>query len=143
MPPGSLIEDILSNLMNRLHLETIHSRWFSGERNRHCWIQCIVMWITCKKFVESFLLKIILLRQFQIDQTKAETPIRILAFVFMSIPFNQFSNILVILVGGEISKVAWTTHQTNLAKVQKIKKMIHCLLWVTKTTFLYSRSNFF
>jgi hypothetical protein len=53
--------------------------------------------------------KIVLFGQFHITQTKAETPMRILSFVLASIPFNQFSNRLVILVGGEIPKVAWTT----------------------------------
>jgi hypothetical protein len=58
--------------------------------------------ITCKKLVESFLLKIISFLQFQIDQHKAETPMRILALFFLSIPLSQFSNILVTLVGGAI-----------------------------------------
>ena len=44
---------------------------------------------------------------------------RILALVFLSVPFNQFPNIFVIFVifaGGDKSKVNWTMRHTSLAK---------------------------
>ena len=45
------------------------------------------------------------LRQFQIAQRKADTPMRIQALVALSTPFSQVPNILETLVGGVILKV--------------------------------------
>jgi hypothetical protein len=53
-----------------------------------------------QKVKTDCLLKIMLFRQCQISQQIAETPIRILALVSLSIPFNQLPNILVIFTGG-------------------------------------------
>jgi hypothetical protein len=63
-----------------------------------------------------FLLKIILFVTLQIDQHKAETSIRIKALDYLSTPFNQLPNILVILVGGGRSKVKLTVRYKSLAK---------------------------
>jgi hypothetical protein len=48
-----------------------------------------------------FLLKIISFLTLHIDQHKAEIPIWIKALDYLSTPFNQLPNILVVLVGGE------------------------------------------
>jgi hypothetical protein len=68
-------------------------------------IQCEALLITCKKGEQFALLKIISFQQFQIAQTKAQTPILIRALDILSIPFSQFPNIFFILLGGGILKV--------------------------------------
>ena len=68
-------------------------------------IQEEALCIICKKLGVADLLKITSFRQFQIAHTKAQTPIRILAFVFLSTPLSQFPNILDTLAGGVILKV--------------------------------------
>jgi hypothetical protein len=87
---------------SRLHPVTIGSHWSSRRSRDHSCIQCAAIRITCKNFVPFCLLYTILFRQVQMDQHKAETRIRILILSFLSTPFNQLPNILVMLDGGGI-----------------------------------------
>jgi hypothetical protein len=72
------------------------------------WIEQATLWITCKKNGLAFLLNIILFRQFQIAQTKAQTSTQIRPFVFLSVTLNQFPNRLLTLVGGGMLYVKCT-----------------------------------
>ena len=63
-------------------------------------------------------LNTILFLHFQIDQHKAETLIRILALVFLSVPLSQFPNIFETLIGGGSAKEICTIHHIILAKGQ-------------------------
>jgi hypothetical protein len=83
------------------------------------WIQYESPLDNLQKNGTSVLLKTTLFRQFQIAQTRAQTPTQIQAL-------SPFSNVLVILAEGEILKVKRTTLQTDLAKGHDIKKSI---LW--------------
>ena len=85
-------------------------------------IQEEALCIICKKLGVADLLKITSFRQFQIAHTKAQTPIRILAFVVLSTPCNQLPNILVTLVGGLMLNVKWRTLQTRRAIEHEINK---------------------
>lgn len=62
------------------------------------------------------MLKIQLLRLFQMNQQMAEIPIRILPSFTLPTPFNHFPNILVILVGGGRLYVKKTTCHKIFAK---------------------------
>jgi hypothetical protein len=99
-PPSSLEKEILSNRQqpvasNNHMLPLIHQEEVRPKMDPVC------SQSNNLQKIESFcLLKIILFQHVHIDQHKAETPIRILALVFLGIPFNQLPNILVILVGG-------------------------------------------
>src|SRR6266508_3362998 len=76
------------------------------------------MRITCKKLKVIIRLNTKLFLHIQIDQHKAETPIRILALVILSMPLSQFPNILVILVGGGSAKARCTTRRIIFTKGQ-------------------------
>jgi hypothetical protein len=80
------------------------------------------MWMTCKKFGFTFLLNTTSFWQFQIPQTKAQTPTRIRAFVPLSTPLSQFPNKLLTLEGGGMLKVKCTTRQTRHANEHDINK---------------------
>ena len=60
-------------------------------------IQWVAIRITCKKLVPEVLLKTKLFLQFQIDQQRVETPMRILALETLSMPFSQLTNMFAIL----------------------------------------------
>jgi hypothetical protein len=60
-----------------------------------------------KKVVHFFLLKIILFLQFQIDQHKADIPHMRAMYFISSTPFNQFSNMFVMLVSGGILEIKY------------------------------------
>jgi hypothetical protein len=75
----------------------------------------VAIWIFYKKFDSPTLLKIILFLHLQIDQTKAETPMCILSFVF----FNTIQPILkhiLILVWGAMLYGKWRMRQRTFAK---------------------------
>jgi hypothetical protein len=55
-----------------------------------------------KTLEDTMLLNTMLFLHLQRDQHKADAPIHILALNFLSVPFNQFSSIFIILVGQEI-----------------------------------------
>ena len=110
-----------ATIRSRVEPVTISSRWSKGRRWAQSWIQCAVIWITCMIWKFEDLLKTRLFRQFHIDQQIAETPIRIRALVFLSIPFNQLPNIFLILVGGGILYVLYTTLQTSCANEHERK----------------------
>jgi hypothetical protein len=93
-----------------------------GRRYDHRWINEAALWITYRKFGLAHLLNTTSLRQFQIVQTKAQTPTQIRSFVFLSIPFNQLPNKLVTFVGGGILKVKCTTLQTRRVKWQEMNR---------------------
>src|SRR5438132_11399795 len=76
------------------------------------------MWITYKKLKDLVWLNTKLFLHVQIDQHKAEIPIRILALVLLSIPSSQCPNIFVTLVGGGSAKEICTIHHIILAKGQ-------------------------
>jgi hypothetical protein len=86
------------------------------------WIEEAALWITRKKIGLAFLLNITSFRQFQIAQTKPQTPTQIRAFVFLSIPLSQFPNRLLTSVGGGMLYVKRTTRQTRCAKEQDKNK---------------------
>ena len=106
----------------RLHPISISTRWSSVRRKDHIWIQYKALWTTCKKWEAPTLLKTISFLQIQIAQTKAQAPMRIRAFVFLSTPVSQFVNKLSILVGGEILKVKWISLQIFLVKERSDRK---------------------
>jgi hypothetical protein len=105
MPPTTLAEDSLDDhhqsCASRVHIPPLSS----GRRSAQVVIQCEILLITCRKGEQFVLLNIISFRQFQIAQTKAQTPIVIRALADLSIPFSQFPNIFFILLGGGILKV--------------------------------------
>jgi hypothetical protein len=49
-------------------------------------------------------------------QHKAKTPMIILSLVLLSIPFNQFPNIVLMLIGVGMSYVNIAMHQISFAK---------------------------
>ena len=91
-----------ASCISLVHPATISSRWSEGSRKDHNYIQCTVIWITYKTWKVFCLLNTRLFLQFHIDQQIADTPMRILALVFLSTSFNQFPNIFETLVGGGI-----------------------------------------
>jgi hypothetical protein len=97
-----------------LHPISIARRSSAGCRKDHIWIQCVVRGITCKNDGKAVLLKIKSFLTFQIAHSKAHTPILIKPLSFLAIPFNQLPNMLLILEGGEIAKVIWTSVQIKL-----------------------------
>jgi hypothetical protein len=108
--------------IKRLHPVSKGSRCSTGRRYDHRWINEAALWITCRKFGLAHLLNTTSFRQFQIVQTKAQTPTWIRSFVFLSIPFNQLPNRLVMFMGGGILKVKCTTLQTRREKLQEMNR---------------------
>jgi hypothetical protein len=101
-PPTSLAEEIPIDHQQSIAFSNHKFPMVLGSKKNHSWIQCVAIWISCIKIELPTLLKITLFQLFQIDQHKAETPTRILVFVLLLIPFNQFSNIFLIFVEGGI-----------------------------------------
>jgi hypothetical protein len=98
-----------ATVFKRLHLETMSCRSSSGWRHDHIRILCEANGITWKKEDCLDLLKMISLRVFHISHNKAQAPTRICTLSCVLIPCNQFPNKFVILVGGVILNVIWTT----------------------------------
>ena len=96
MPPAILIED------SRVHLLSIKPRWCTGRRKDHMGSGTQLCASYVKRLALADLLITISLRQFQIVQSKAQTPTLICALVFFCTALSQFPNELVTLVGGEI-----------------------------------------
>jgi hypothetical protein len=86
-----------ATIRSRMQPETMASRCPSGESRAQSWTQWETIWRTCKKLKDDFLLKIMSFLILQIDQHKADTPIRKKALDCLFIPFNQLPNILVIM----------------------------------------------
>jgi hypothetical protein len=82
MKPGN--RSFMRTVNSRLHPVTISSRWSSGRSRDHDCIQCAASRITYKKLVPFCLSNTIVFWQFQMDQHKAQTPIRILALWYVS-----------------------------------------------------------
>jgi hypothetical protein len=91
---------VRTTTIKRLHPISKGPRCSTGRRYDH-------KWITCRKFGLAHLLNTTSFRQFQIVQTKAQTPTRIRSFIFLSIPFNQLPNRLVIFRDGTRRVWAW------------------------------------
>jgi hypothetical protein len=129
--------------IKRLHPVAKGSRCSTRSRYDQRWIKDAAPWITCRKFGLALLLKTTSLRQFQIVQTKAQTPTRIRSFVFLSILFNQLSKRLVILLGGGILKVKYTTLQTRREKWQEMNKWSIVSFEPQKTHFVHPVQRLF
>jgi hypothetical protein len=110
--------------IKRLHPISKGPRCSIGRRYDHRSIKEVALWITCRKFGLAHLLNTTSFRQFQIIQTKAQTPTQICSFVFLSIPFNQLPNRLVIFMGGSTLNVKCTTFQTRREKWQEMNRWL-------------------
>jgi hypothetical protein len=87
---------------------------------------------------EFLLLNTLLFLHSHSDQIKAMAPTLICFLNLLSIPFNQFPKISVILHGGNKVEASWMTDHVDLAKRYWNYKYIIVSFFMTKNTFLTS-----
>ena len=116
------LNNACETISRRLHPKAMSPPASPRWSDDHIRIDAVALKITCKKLIERDLLKTQSFRQFQIAQSKAQTPTRIWPLSILLIPTNQFPNKFGILVGGGKLYATWTVRQIKVAKGQEIKR---------------------